>query len=60
MMAETATDILSDLNERLDRGIAYLNEKADEHPDSRDRIAGKAQGLALVKDWLRSYKTTDG
>ena len=59
----TAEELIVDLSGRIDRGIAGMEAMAQDaarnpHKYIRDdslRLASKAQGLRIVKDWLRSY-----
>ena len=54
----TSDEILADLNDRLDRAMLELRKMAYSEDVNRNesiRLAAKANGLALVKDWLRSY-----
>lgn len=53
----TSGELLVDLNDRLDRGISHLaNLIAESNFEAvTQRLAGKQEGLKLVKDWLRSY-----
>ena len=53
----TAEEIIADLNERIDKGVVALTLAAagSSHPFDKNRLYGKAEGLLVVKDWLRSY-----
>jgi len=53
----THDEIMADLNDRINRGIAALYERRsyDARDDGATRYYGKIEGLKLVKDWLRSY-----
>jgi len=50
-------EIMADINDRIDRGIIYLEfaQKETRHPSNVARYGGKIEGLRLVKDWLRTY-----
>lgn len=53
-------ELLDDLDARLAIGIERLTELAESTNPAwraqRAHIEGKRQGLALVRDWLRSYR----
>jgi len=53
----TAEEIIADLNERIDKGVIALRVEAaaQGHAFDANRLYGKAEGLLVVKDWLRSY-----
>lgn len=57
----TADELLDDLDERLRRATSELNRLAWERREEGDtagaiRTDGKAQGIALARDYLRSYR----
>jgi len=53
----TAEELLFDLDERIDRGIATLRTDVQECTWAADvtRLNGKIEVLLVVKDWLRGY-----
>ncbi len=54
----TGDEILSDLGERIDRASLELKKmaySASTTASESQRLAAKASGLDLIKDWLRSY-----
>lgn len=52
----TAEQLLYDLNDRIDRGVKELHRMRWMPLAEDRRLAGKIEGLRLVKDWLRSYE----
>lgn len=53
----TAQEILDDMNERLRQAWATIMDMAavTYHPGDAMRLAGKAEGIALARDYLRGY-----
>ena len=53
----TTEELLLDLNERIDKGVIALRAGVTTNSNAVDivRVYGKAEGLLVVKDWLRSY-----
>ena len=53
----TAEEIIADLNERIDKGVLALRAEVSikSNPVDIVRVYGKAEGLLVVKDWLRGY-----
>lgn len=57
-------ELLNDLEDRIRRGVARLQRVKASYPRRDDtyepeirRLNGKIEGLRLVQDWLRSYRT---
>lgn len=59
----TVTELLDDLDGRLQKAVAELfairNPIHAVNPDDPDaiRLSGKIDGLFVVRDWLRGYRT---
>jgi hypothetical protein len=55
----TVNEVLDDLSERLERAEARLLAAAARRPLAPSeliRLTSKAEGLALARDYLRSYR----
>ena len=53
----TTEELIADLDKRIAIGVVNLTLAAanSSHPFDKNRLYGKAEGLLVVKDWLRSY-----
>lgn len=53
----TGDEIITDLRDRIDRAVTML-EEAEQTAGEREtiRLVAKANGLLVVKDWLRGYQ----
>lgn len=53
----TSDEVIADMRERLTNGMNHLGElrRQSDDRDRRIMLMGKIEGLALAKDWLRSY-----
>lgn len=53
----TTEEVLADLADRIDGGIAELHGMADGSPDDVlvRRLYDKANGMAVARDYLRAY-----
>lgn len=57
----TTDELLRDIRERCDRGMRELSALAVDRLDEGDiagalRLTSKAEGVGVVRDWLRSYE----